>query len=132
MYIVQITGKYINILVFAGGEFKMANTNKFSLARLTREFLFALVFFCLYLFLCLYLYIYRRPLRGCIKTVCFFFLLVKKKTETTPSPFFDHLSFFSDKDFWIGQDPPPPPMKKICQKWSKIGQNWSKIGQNWS
>ena len=44
MYIVQITGKYINILVSAGGEFKKANTNIFSLARLTREFLFALLF----------------------------------------------------------------------------------------
>ena len=43
-YIVQITGKYINILVSAGGEFKKANTNIFSLARLTREFLFALLF----------------------------------------------------------------------------------------
>ena len=44
MYIVQITGKYINILVSAGGEFKKANTNIFSPARLTREFLFALLF----------------------------------------------------------------------------------------
>ena len=44
---VQITGKYINILVSAGGEFKKANTNIFSLARLTREFLFALLFFLL-------------------------------------------------------------------------------------
>ena len=50
-----ITGKYINILVSAGGEFKKANTNKFSLARLTRELLFALVFVFLLVFVFVYL-----------------------------------------------------------------------------
>ena len=55
MYIVQITGKYTNILVSSGGEFKKANTNIFSLARLTREFLFALVFVFLLVFVFVYL-----------------------------------------------------------------------------
>ena len=58
MYIVLLTGKYINLLVSAGGEFKKAkkaNTNKFSLARLTREFLFALVFVFLLVFVFVYL-----------------------------------------------------------------------------
>ena len=52
--------------------------------------------------------------------------LFSQKTETPPSPFFDHLSFFM-RIFWIGQGPPPL-TEKNGEKNSVFGQ---KNGQKW-
>ena len=47
--------------------------------------------------------------KGRHKKTGFFLLSVKKLRPPSPSPFFDHLSFFSDKDFFdlaVAQTPP--------------------------
>ena len=47
----------------------------------------------------------NSSLRGAIKKKLFFFTFSKKLRP--PSPFFDHLSFFLIRIFWIGPAPPP-------------------------
>ena len=51
--------------------------------------------------------------------------LFSQKTETPPSPFFDHLSFFI-RIFWIGQGPPPL-LKRMVKKLSFWSKKWSKM-----
>ena len=40
------------------------------------------------------------------KKTVFFYFQSKNSDPPAPSPFFDHLSFFLIRIFWIGQDPP--------------------------
>ena len=65
----------------------------------------------------------------------FFYFESKKLRPPAHSPFFDHLSFFLIRIFWIRQDPPPLMriMVKNGQKMVKNGQQtvkkWSTNGQ---
>ena len=61
-----------------------------------------------------------------------YFTFSHKSETPLPSPFFDHLSFFSDKDFFDWARPPPPLNEKNGKKlsfWSKMVKKNSVFGQ---
>ena len=67
-------------------------------------------------------------IRGAIKKL--FFLLLVKKTETPPSPYLDHLSFFI-RIFWIGRDPPHPPKVSVEKSWESFDPEICNFSPKW-